>query len=272
LSVTRIEEWIRDPYAVYARYILGLQPLDPLDADPGAAERGMAVHEAMHRFLRDCPGPLGPDALERLLAIGREVFDHFMDRPAVAAFWWPRFRRAAAWFVAEEAALRKGVSRQLTEISGSTEIAAPGGPFTLTARADRIDVLAGGAVRICDYKTGRPPSEKQVVSGLAPQLSLEAAIAARGGFGDLGAAEVADLVYLGLSGGDPPGELRRLPEPARLAAEALAGLARLVARYDDPATAYRPRAIAEFERWSYDYDLLARHREWALWAARQDDP
>jgi ATP-dependent helicase/nuclease subunit B len=270
LSVTRIEDWIRDPYAIYARYILCLEPLDPIDADPGAAERGTAVHEAMHRFLRDYPGPLGPDALDRLLAIGRDVFDDLMDRPAVAAFWWPRFRRAAAWFVAREAGLRDGVSRQLTEISGSTEIAAPGGPFTLTARADRIDVLAGGALRICDYKTGRPPSDKQVVSGLAPQLSLEAAIAMRGGFGDLGEAEVADLVYLGLSGGDPPGEMRRLPEPAKLAAEALAGLARLVARYDDPSTGYRPRAIAEFERWSYDYDLLARHREWALWTAPED--
>lgn len=193
-----------------------------------------------------------------------------MDRPAVAAFWWPRFRRAAAWFVAGEANLRRDVARQLTEIDGSTEIPAPLGPFTLTARADRIDVLADGTLRICDYKTGRPPSEKQVTSGLAPQLSLEAAIAARGGFEGLDAAEVADLVYLGLSGGDPPGELRRLPEPDKLAAEALAGLARLVARFDDPFTVYRPRVVAEFERWSYDYDLLARHREWALGAIAED--
>src|SRR5690606_26257050 len=215
----------------------------------------------MHRFLRDHPGPLGPDALDRLLAIGADVFATLMDRPGVAAFWWPRYRRAAAWFVEQEADLRRNVARQASELGGATTIDAPAGAFTLTARADRIDILADATLRICDYKTGRPPSEKQVTSGLAPQLPLEAVIAARGGFRGIDPADVSELVYLGLSGGDPPGELRQLPEPATLAAEALAGLGRLVAGYDDPATAYRPRLVAEFERWAYDYDQLARHRE-----------
>ena len=44
LSVTRIEAWIRDPYSVFAREILKLDPLDPIDADPGAADRGTAIH------------------------------------------------------------------------------------------------------------------------------------------------------------------------------------------------------------------------------------
>src|SRR5690606_31453887 len=33
LPVTRIETLIRDPYAIFAEYVLGLAPLDPLDAD-----------------------------------------------------------------------------------------------------------------------------------------------------------------------------------------------------------------------------------------------
>src|SRR5438874_2113553 len=40
LSVTQIETWMRDPYGIYARHILRLRALEPLDADPGAAERG----------------------------------------------------------------------------------------------------------------------------------------------------------------------------------------------------------------------------------------
>ena len=38
LSVTEIETWMRDPYQIYARHILGLRALDPIEADPGEGE------------------------------------------------------------------------------------------------------------------------------------------------------------------------------------------------------------------------------------------
>ena len=74
LSVTAIEMWMRDPYALYARRILKLDPLDPLDADPGAAERGQIIHHALDMFVRRYPGALPADALGALLAAGREAF------------------------------------------------------------------------------------------------------------------------------------------------------------------------------------------------------
>src|SRR5439155_2916890 len=58
LSVTEIETWMRDPYAIYARHVLRLTALDPLDADPGAAERGRLVHSALDRFVKVHPGAL----------------------------------------------------------------------------------------------------------------------------------------------------------------------------------------------------------------------
>ena len=264
LSVTRIEDWIRDPYAVFAREILGLEPLDPIDADPSAAERGTAIHEILHRFALTCAGPLPEDAFERLSGIGREVFEDLSDRPGVKAFWWPRFLRASRWFVEHERALRENVRHQATEIAGELHLPAGGREFILTARADRIDVIAGNGLRICDYKTGATPSEKEVRVGLSPQLSLEAAIAAAGGFRDIGRSEVAELVYIGLSGGDPPGELRRLGDSAKLAEQAVAGLARLVADYDRPETAYLPRVAVKYEHSTYPYDHLARYLEWSL--------
>src|SRR5215468_9900535 len=39
-SVTDIEHWLRDPYTIYARYILRLRELDAIDLEPGAADRG----------------------------------------------------------------------------------------------------------------------------------------------------------------------------------------------------------------------------------------
>lgn len=271
LSVTRVEAWIRDPYSVFAREILKLDPLDPIDADPGASDRGTAIHEVMHRFAGENPGEMPFDALERIHEIGRTVFADLMDRPGIAAFWWPRFLRAAAWFVEQEEGLRRDIARQITEIGGQRRIAGPAGGFTVTARADRIDVLNDGRLRILDYKTGAVPSAKQVRTGLSPQLALEAAIAINGGFEGVQAYDVAELVYLGLSGGDPPGEIRRFEDAAALAADAITGLERRVTHFSDPATPYLPRQAVEFERRAYDYDHLARYLEWALQVDSQAD-
>ena len=62
LSVTRIETWIADPYSIYARDILRLRPLDPVDADPSAAERGTVIHRILEAFVRAHPDALPADA------------------------------------------------------------------------------------------------------------------------------------------------------------------------------------------------------------------
>src|SRR5260370_42292382 len=50
LSVTEIEDWLRDPYTIYAKHVLRLRPLDPVDTEPGAAERGNIIHAAIGEF------------------------------------------------------------------------------------------------------------------------------------------------------------------------------------------------------------------------------
>ncbi|HET9149820.1 MAG TPA: double-strand break repair protein AddB, partial [Alphaproteobacteria bacterium] len=108
LSVTEIETWMRDPYALYARRILGLDALEPIDQNPDAAERGSIIHSALDLFLKEFPDRL-PDeeaAYTSLIAIGREVFGATLARPGVRAFWWPRFERIARWFVRCEAKRR----------------------------------------------------------------------------------------------------------------------------------------------------------------------
>ena len=268
--MTRIETWMGDPYALYAREILCLRPLDPLDADPGAAERGTLVHAALERFLKAHPGDLPPDALDRLMEIGGEVFHPIRAKPGAFAFWWPRFQRVARWFVAEEAARRAQVTGNFVEIIGGIEFDAPAGPFTLTAKADRIDRRADGLLEIIDYKTGAPPNKQRVNSGFAPQLPLEAAIATAGGFKGLTPAPVGSLTFWRLSGGTPPGEILAASDadPEVLAAEALEGLKRLVAEFDDPATPYACRPRAEMAPRFSDYDHLSRLAEWAV---REDE-
>ncbi len=59
--------------------------------------------------------------------------------------------------------------------------------FTLTAKADRIDVAADGRAYIYDYKTGLPPSPSEQ-RYFDKQLLLEAAMAENGDFEGLGPA------------------------------------------------------------------------------------
>lgn len=272
LSVTEIGKWMADPYAIYARRVLGLKPLDPLDADPGAAERGQIVHAALHRFIEGCLDGMPDDALDQLLGCGRAAFAPWFAYPGIAAFWWPRFERIAAWFVDRERERRAKAAPLAVERAGGCVLAGPEGDFRLRARADRIDRLADGRLAVIDYKTGTVPSDRMIAAGFAPQLPLEAAIASVGGFQGVDALEIGELVHWKLSGGDPAGELRPIkPEEMHdRIAEAWDGLLGLIARFDDPATPYLSQPRPAHARGDDDYAHLARVLEWSAGAGEAE--
>lgn len=273
LYVTAIETWIRDPYAIYAKRVLGLRRLDPPDQPPDARLRGNVIHAVLEKFQQRYPDGLPEDttALNELFDLGRIEFGAWLEQPEIAALWWPRFERAMQWFLIYERGRREsGFRPAVLEQEGQIDIAAPAGTFTLKAKADRIDRHdADGRLAILDYKTGNPPTPKQVNSGLSPQLALEAAIAQAGGFTGLSAAEIAELVYIRLGGGAVPGEEKRIegtsrteiPPAAELAREALVRLCGWVARYDDERIPYLSRPRPQFVDYPGDYDHLARVAE-----------
>ena len=239
LSVTQIETWLRDPYAIYARHILGLRALDDLDADPGRAELGTVIHRTLDAFFRRFPQGMPENAEEELLRIGREQFGPVLSRPGAWAFWWPRFARIARWLVDQERTRRPVIIESLSECEGSWTLGGRSGPFTIIAKADRIDRLADGGVLLVDYKTGSVPRAKQVQSGFAPQLPLEGAILRGGGFKGVSGSPTA-LEYWRLSGGEPAGERCRIDpgDPGALIDRVVARVEALINRFDDPATPY----------------------------------
>jgi ATP-dependent helicase/nuclease subunit B len=265
LSVSDVGLWMKDPYDLYAKRILALAPLEPLEADPGALERGNVIHKVLERFVRAFPHELPDDAERCLLDVGRELFEQFSHRPQVMALWWPRFEQVAVWVVAKERARRAGAVEIKVEATGLLRLAAPAGEFRLKARADRLERHADGRITVIDYKTGLLPHPNEVVSGRAPQLPLEAAMVEAGAFEEVGPAAVAELLYWQLRGDETGGEQRSAAalDPADLAAQARAGLARLIAHYDRLQTAYRARPRPEVP-WRGDYDHLARRGEWTL--------
>ena len=272
LSVTEIETWIRDPYAIHARHVLKLRPLDELEEDTDAADYGQLVHRGMQIFLQEATAGWPADPAERLRAAMLTALVSARLRPALTRWWAPRLERIAG-FVAETEQERRadgGWETLLTEVSGQWEAA---NGFVLRGRADRIERRRDGTISILDYKTGRVPKQGEVEDGRAPQLPLEAAMAEAGAFTGLHGT-VDELVYWKLTGRADPGEVctlfkrdaARVADVVRLAADRLR---ELVALFDDRDTPYLAQPHPGLAPVRSDFAQLARVAEWA--AARDEE-
>jgi ATP-dependent helicase/nuclease subunit B len=269
LFVTDVERWVRDPYAIYAKRILRLKPLEPIDEAPGAADRGSAIHKAMELFAKAQPNSMPDDAhaVAELLKLGREAFGTMLELPIVQSVWWPRFERSIRWYVDWERKRRETIERVEAEITGEILFDAPGGPFKLSAKADRLDVKPGHRVAIIDYKTGQSPSMDQIRRGFSPQMTLEAAIALGGGFPGITAAHVDELVYVKLTGAEEGGKavLVNFKDEVLedVVHESLARFKAFVASFDNPDQPYLSKPHVLFLDSPGDYDHLARVKEWS---------
>jgi ATP-dependent helicase/nuclease subunit B len=273
ITVTEVEHWLRDPYTIYAKHVLRLAPLDAVDTPPGARDRGNLIHDAIGDFSKLYPDRLPADPTGELIRFGRAHFTPLADYPEAQAFWWPRFLRIARWFVGWDAERRAALARMQAEIGGSIDIPLKSGSFRLIARADRVEQRGDGHYAIVDYKTGQARTEKQVRTGLAPQLTLESAILRQGGFAGVPAgASIDEILYVTLRGGEPAGEACPIEfqegTPDTQADRALARFTMLVARFAEEHEPFRSLVHPMWRARYGDYDHLARVKEWR---AAEDD-
>ena len=275
ISASRVRTLLNDPYAIFARHVLRLEPVQPLSRDVTPLLFGTMVHEALEEFVRRWPRELPDDAAEALFALLVEKHRECIGNEEHLQQVRERLKRMARWFVHDadcERSWRRDLLRAHPECEGRIAFDIAGAPFSLSARADRLDVLADGTLRIIDYKTGTLPSRGG--DKYDPQIDLEAAIAMHGGFGDAGEArEVRELLLVRVHGGEPPGRVDKWhkrpgrgkppPEygPAWRAEQALDGLKRLLEDYAGPAQPYLPLDHGQRPR-EDDYDHLSRWREW----------
>ncbi|MEL6475764.1 MAG: double-strand break repair protein AddB [Pseudomonadota bacterium] len=261
LAVTAIETLVRDPYAVYARHILRLRPMDALDQGADYRDRGTLIHEILTRFADAAPGPLPENAESLLLETADRALAEQISQPELRRVWRARVQRFAPWFLKTERQRRADLRQSFSEIEGHMTLTQPPG-FVLTARADRIDLLQDGSAAIYDYKAGAPPSPQQIKSKFNQQLHLQAAILAAGGFEGLPAALAERGAYLGLTGSGEGGKETPVDALQDEIAPHMAELSNLLTRYADPAMGYTARRAVTQETHEGDYDHLARFGEW----------
>lgn len=260
LPVTDISLLIRDPYAVYAKRVLGLRPLNPLRPEPDAALRGQTLHSIVERLLKTNPNPDTPTDQMRaeFLRITAEVLRQEVPWPAARAFWQARMEAIADRIVADELTRLAEGHPQVIERRGAVSVT--GMDFRLTAKPDRIDLLNDGRVTIYDYKSGSPPTDRQIAH-FDKQLILEAAMARRGGFDALGPVDVAGIRYIQLGGEGRTHEREYSPE---MEARSWDGFVRLVGAYLSGDAGFTSMRSPEKTSYTGDYDHLARYGEWSL--------
>ncbi len=265
ISVTEVDRLKADPYAFYARKMLGLVALDDLDADPTPAWRGNAVHKVLEEWMKndDCDPERLPARAEALL---RAQDAH----PLMRALWQPRLMEAIGW-IAEQVAQNQAAGRVpvAAEARGVLRIAG----VELSGVADRIDRLPDGRLAIIDYKTGNPPSARAVADGYALQLGLLGLIAGSGGFREL-EGEAACFEYWSLARkngqlgyvASPVGGRNGIPAEhfTALAAKNFSDAAAMWLTGDAPFTAKLHPDYAPY----VEYDQLMRRDEWY---GREDD-
>ena len=263
-SVSRVKELLRDPYAVYASEVLRLRKLAPLRPEPDAALRGQVVHAALERFGRE---PLSGDRAvdrERLMTCLETELEAQAPWPAARRLWLARLGRVADWFLEAEERRRARATPVAWEAKGRLPLPEVGAGVELVARADRIDRGPGGVI-LYDYKTGTPPNRNRQLH-FDRQLLLEAMMAERGAFADLGPVPVEAAIYIGL--GADPKEVQA-PLGDITTEEIHRELGVLLTDWMTSARGYTARRAMEEDRHGSDYDHLSRLGEWEVSDAPQ---
>ncbi len=262
--VTRIEKLMRDPYAIYARQILGIEKLDAHNEALDARHIGNLFHKVLEEYAReDLPGS-HDERVDRLRALFERNAPGFGLNDTHLPFWRARADEAFDWLAAWDAQQREGGTAAVIEGKGVWTFNLDGREFTLGAKADRIDRLKDGSVFITDYKTGAPPPTDKQQKKFSPQLPLTGLIAMRGGFETLGPVSVSGFNYVRIIGRkddkrDTTGAEGE--DCAEKVTEAEAGLHALLRHFSDPSTPYPSQPRPQYSDDFGDYDHLARRRE-----------
>lgn len=271
LSVTEIEKWMIDPYSIYAKHILRLRPLDDIEKNTDAAEIGTITHKIFERFISENKKNIPEDSKLIIHKIANEVIGEKINEKGNWIFWQQRFDKISDWFIANEKIRRKSYQPFMMEQSGTMTVSCGSVDFTLSVKADRLDLSVGGEQSIIDYKTGTPPTKTEIKSGRKPQLPLTALIAQNGGFTETHDTKIASMEIWSMTGSNDGGTILHIDateEPSELkeiidnAENSLIDLVNVFNNNDTPYYSIPNGSILKLNDY-LEYNHLARVSEWS---------
>jgi ATP-dependent helicase/nuclease subunit B len=195
ISATSVEMLIRNPYAFFARNILRLYQVKELTPESMSSEFGTLVHKIIALY----NASLDKDFLN----IAKQEFQDASIDEFITKLWWPKICILADEYNKFSMARSENIANLYSEIAGKMQLHYGDKKLQITAIADEIVIKKDGSVEILDYKTGAPPSAKDVLSGLSPQLVLEALIMHNAGFEGITGAQTDNVIFVKISSSKP---------------------------------------------------------------------
>ena len=187
-AISYLERYLECPFKYFANRVLRLPEERDEESGLSAIERGHFIHDVFETFFRDWQargrGAITLDNVADALILFEQVADAKLERLPEADRALERnhlLGSAAASGLAERAfafEIEQGgdvLERLLEhEFEGEYDFAGPDGPrrVRIRSKADRLDLMADGTIRVIDYKTGRAPKASKAL-----QLSIYGVIA-----------------------------------------------------------------------------------------------
>ena len=172
LSATNINVLKKNPYDIYAKYILKLKPLNILLETNIQSTLGTIIHKAIEIYSKNYKQNNNHfDTLKQIFV--EEINKIFVDNEVLIQFYKDKFDDALQYFLDLDKKQRDNNVDVLSEIKN--EYYMKNCNMNIEARVDRIDKNTN-IVDIIDYKTGTCPSKTDVIKGKELQLLIEALI------------------------------------------------------------------------------------------------
>jgi ATP-dependent helicase/nuclease subunit B len=196
---------IKAPYNFFAKQILKLKPTKKLEDKPNLAEFGIFFHNIMEKFTQNYQQ--GQDH-ENII---KNIIDKLLAEIALPKIrkklWQTKLLAMIPDLVLFEQERQKNIAKIFTEQRGQINLALEKRHIIIAAIADRIEITKKGEIYIMDYKTGIIPTKKDIITGKAPQMLIEAMILLEGGF-DIAASYKIDfskinITYLKINSNPP---------------------------------------------------------------------
>ncbi|MCL2473752.1 MAG: PD-(D/E)XK nuclease family protein [Alphaproteobacteria bacterium] len=258
VHVTDIAKWKQNPYYIYAKYVLKFLPLESIEQDLGAADKGTLIHKVLEEFTKKYPAELPKNVKEEFLKIAYEAYKKL---PAIQTevTWKAQLSDIADWIIEQETEHRNNAVKILAEQRGKMEIDLEDITFTIKGKADRIEISKDNKITIIDYKTGEPPGRKKIEDFSEPQLPLLGLIAMNNGFENLPKnSEVTGLEYWKISTNST--KCKALEYKSYFIENSLRQLKDLIAPYYNKTSPSPYKATDELKY--DDYKHLSRIKEW----------
>jgi ATP-dependent helicase/nuclease subunit B len=257
ISVTDIDKLIQNPYAIYAKKILNLKKLDDLERDTSFSDYGSFCHRLLEKFTELHQLYIAKVNVNNFDNALDETYKEFLEKNSANPAWKNQLNQIKHWFLAIEKRDVENIKQLVFEKEIKYQIADTN--FSLTCKADRIELTKDNKVNVADYKTGGFPTNADINNLKSSQLILAAWLIKQNAMPlDSDKISLADIIYynFSFSNGGPEKKIYNI-DLEQLVADADIELARLVADIQNPQ---KPFLINPHEKVSlkYDYTHLER--------------